>query len=112
LTIAICAKCGVTKFGAFNPCDQCGYEPPSTLEKAKSILLSDHHHTKAELEMIGEAIRSGRPVAYDPVALATYERTLDIMESNPEALACPVFGEDLNSLDETFCRKCRESKDK
>ena len=66
----------------------------SNLEKAKSILLSDHHHSKAELDRIGEAIRSGRPVAYDPVALATNERVLDIMESNPEALICAACGED------------------
>jgi hypothetical protein len=51
-------------------------------------------------------------VSYDTVALATYERTLDIMESNPEALTCAACGEDLDFFDETLCPKCRESRDK
>jgi hypothetical protein len=38
------------------------------LGKGKEHLLSDHHHTRIELEMMGEAIRSGRPTVFDPVA--------------------------------------------
>jgi len=82
------------------------------LGKGKEHLLSDHHHTRIELEMMGEAIRSGRPTVFDPVALATYERTLEIMESNPEALMCAECGEGIDALDDTLCPKCKESRER
>lgn len=111
MTIAICTECGTRKFGAFSPCDHCGFTPDSSTEKAKSVLLSDHHYTPFELDIIGKSIRSGKPIPYDPVEVAENERILDRLEADPEAFQCAVCGEDLDSFDDTLCPSCRSSKD-
>ena len=84
MTIAICTECGKEKFGAFSPCGQCAYTPSSDTEKAKSVMLSDHHYTQFELRIIGESIRSGKPITYDPAILAEYVLGLEILESEDE----------------------------
>lgn len=111
MTIAICTECGARKFGAFSRCDHCGFTPTSSTDRARSILLSDHHYTPDELNRLGEAIKSGKSIQSDPASLTTYARTLDCLEADPEALQCAVCGEDLDSFDETLCQSCRASKD-
>lgn len=107
MTIAVCVKCGKRKFGAFSPCDECGFEPKSSTEEAKSILLSDHHQTLASLDVISETIRYGRPVICDPVALAIQVRTIDCLEADPDALQCDICGKDVDSFQENLCANCR-----
>lgn len=111
MTIALCTECGRTKFGAFSPCDHCGFTPSSSSERAKNVLLSDHHYTSDELDRLSELIQSGHSVVYDPASVAMYEKLLDCMESDPEALQCAVCGEDLDSSDSTLCPRCRSSRD-
>jgi hypothetical protein len=53
LTIAVCIKCGKTKFGAFSNCERCGQSPASAKELAVSLLLSDHYYPIKELKEIG-----------------------------------------------------------
>ena len=106
MTVAICLECGEAKFGAFSPCSRCGFAPKSSTEEAKNILLSDHHHTRAELDALSETIRSGHPVVYDPVALAVQERTLQYLAADPDALQCKLCGNDVDGFEDTLCAKC------
>jgi hypothetical protein len=110
MTVAVCTRCGAEKFGAFNPCKECGYAPESVIEKAQSVLLSDHHYTHLELRIIGARIGTGEPVNYAPDALRLYARTLERMETNPEALECKLCGGYLDSFEEAICQKCRDTK--
>lgn len=107
MTIALCTKCGAKKFGAFSPCKECGFVPTSYEERAKSVMLSDHHHTHTELDEIAKSIKAGKPVQFDPAAVARNALVLELMESNPEALQCEECGEDLDSLDDGLCPNCR-----
>jgi RecJ-like exonuclease len=108
MTIAICTACGTKKFGAFSPCDECGFTPSSNDERAKSVLLSDHHYTQAQLDELSRAIKVGQTILYDSASVAQYARTFDILDSDPDALQCKNCGEDLESFDETLCPKCRD----
>ena len=106
MTIALCTKCGAKKFGAFSPCKECGFVPTSYEERAKSVMLSDHHHTRAELDEIGESIKAGTPVVYDSSEVARQALLLQLIESNPDALQCEECGQDLDSLDDGLCPNC------
>ena len=72
MTIAVCTACGTQKFGAFSPCKDCGFTPQSNEERAKSVLLSDHHYTHAQLDELGSAIKMGQTIVYDPVSVVQY----------------------------------------
>jgi hypothetical protein len=111
VTIAICTECGRTKFGAFSPCDHCGYTPSSDAERAKSVILSDHYYKFDELIKFSELIQSGQHILYDPASVAMYEKLLGCLESDPEALQCAACGEDRDSFDSTLCSSCRASQD-
>ncbi len=41
MTLALCFNCGNIKFGAFNPCDECGYSPNNDMLRDASIGFSD-----------------------------------------------------------------------
>ena len=81
MTIAICTACGTRKFGAFTPCKECGFTPQSNEERAKSVLLSDHHFTHAQLDEIGNEIKIGQTTVYDPVFVAQYAQGLDTLDA-------------------------------
>ncbi|MDR5728592.1 MAG: hypothetical protein RB191_14295 [Terriglobia bacterium] len=110
MTIAICIQCGTRKFGAFSPCATCGFTPTTSTEQAKSVLLSDHHHTRDELDQLGSIIQSGDPVVYDAPALALNERVFECMDADPDAFQCAICGEDVDWFNETLCRKCKEKR--
>jgi len=110
MTIAICTECGKEKFGAFSPCDRCGFAPTSITEQAKSVLLSDHHHNRAELDEFSKAIEAGQPVAYNPAVLALNERVFECMDADPDAFQCTICGEDVDWFNETLCEKCKEKR--
>lgn len=50
MTHAICIKCGAGKFGALSACPDCHYEPVLTEDRARSMLLSDHHYPYPQLD--------------------------------------------------------------
>lgn len=106
MTIAVCTGCGRKKFGAFCRCDHCGFTPSSEEDRAKSVMLSDHHYTPFELDILSKSIQSGKKITYDTATLAEYEKTLSLLEAEPDALQCAVCGEDLDSLDSTLCPTC------
>lgn len=64
---AICIQCGAAKRHPTAACKECGFEPRSDEDKAKSIILSLHYEldgvylgkTWAELLAIGDTIRQG-----------------------------------------------------
>lgn len=60
MTLAICLKCGETKFGAIVPCDQCGFQPRTDKELAYSMALSDHHQKPDILRNLGQSLKSGQ----------------------------------------------------
>ena len=70
MTLAVCIACGCRKFGAFTPCPNCAFVPASAIEKAKSIMLSDHDLSADQLDQFGKLIQSGEQIPYDPVSLA------------------------------------------
>lgn len=80
MTIAICLKCGETKFGAFNPCEKCGYEPKMVEERARSMFLSGHYLAGPQLEFMGEQIKRGTRIQFEEKQLeemiAILKRTL------------------------------------
>jgi hypothetical protein len=72
MTLATCLRCGASKLGAFTPCPDCGFDPASSEDKAKSVLLSDHHLSAEELRAVGERIRAGQPVEFPAEQVAGY----------------------------------------
>jgi hypothetical protein len=86
MTIAVCAECGAQKFGAFSSCEHCGFIPSSSSDRGKAVLLSDHHHTRDELNTISKAIRAGKKIEYDEESLATYQAALSLLETDADAL--------------------------
>lgn len=60
------------KIGALSPCDHCGFDPRDNEDKAKSVILSDHHFPDGELARISERIKAGQPVAYPQEAVQRY----------------------------------------
>lgn len=90
MTHAICIKCGAGKFGALSVCPDCHYEPVLNEDRARSMLLSDHHYPMFELDRIGEAIRGGRKVLYDPADILGYCEAMEIVESEDAEAGRPV----------------------
>ena len=109
MTIALCTACGGKKFGAFSPCDECGFIPASAEEMAKSALLSDHYYSHSELDGICDAMKAGQKIEFDPRVVAEHALVLEALESDPDAFQCKKCGDDLDSLSETLCEECKES---
>ena len=65
MTLAICKICGTNKWGAFNQCNNCGFEPKTEDELAESIFLSDHYFDQKTLKEISLAFQSGKPPKLD-----------------------------------------------
>ena len=66
MTLAICFKCGKSKFGAFNPCEGCQATPRSEDDFVLSLALSDHYFQKPALDQMGADIAAGKPLQLDP----------------------------------------------
>ena len=58
MTMAICIKCGEEKFGAWAPCQKCGFRPIEVEDMARSILLSDHNRKVDALRSAGQQIKN------------------------------------------------------
>lgn len=77
MTHALCIKCGSTKSSALAQCAQCHFEPTEPRDCARSTLLTDRRYSLFELDRIGEALRAGRPVVYDPEEILEYGLTIE-----------------------------------
>jgi hypothetical protein len=44
---------------------------------AKSVLLSDHHYSRAELEGFSNLITSGKPAVYDAASISQYGQAME-----------------------------------
>ena len=69
MTLALCFACGAEKHGAFNQCRECGHIPPNAEERAKSMLLSDHHLNRTSLTDVSATLRSGQKVNFPEESL-------------------------------------------
>ena len=88
MTFAICWTCGSRKIGALTACTNCGLSPTSPIEKAQSLLLSDHHRDASELTRLGHEIAAGRGVVFDDLEL---EPLANFVANDPQTrLGCRI----------------------
>jgi hypothetical protein len=83
MTMAVCFKCGVIKFGAFCPCQECAATPATEDEVALSLAMTDHYFDRETLERIGADIRVGKPIQLDDQTrnnLITQLRSMGVLE--------------------------------
>jgi hypothetical protein len=70
---SVCVRCGAFKKAAFSRCSQCGFQPETDYEAARSLILSEKTiigdmevgQTPEALQDIAAAIRRGRPFPID-----------------------------------------------
>ncbi|MGH9677694.1 MAG: hypothetical protein ACRD36_11385, partial [Candidatus Acidiferrum sp.] len=84
MTLAICIVCGEQKFGAWTPCRACGFQPDNSVDKAKSLTLTDHHNTYEQLVEFGMMIQRGDSPHFD---LITLRREADSISESDYLLA-------------------------
>ncbi len=65
MTASVCTSCGAMKIGALTRCTKCKFEASTHIERAKALLLTDHHLDRAGLAAASAAILSGAGVQYD-----------------------------------------------
>jgi hypothetical protein len=82
MTMATCLRCGASKWGALAPCAACKFLPESSEDKAKSVILSDHHLSVEELRAVGERIRAGQSVEFPADLVAGYKAGVDAGEAD------------------------------
>jgi hypothetical protein len=66
MTMAVCFKCGVIKFGAFVSCPECAGFPQTEDDLALSLAMTDHYFDMPTLAQMGAAVRDGKPPHLDP----------------------------------------------
>jgi hypothetical protein len=69
MTAAVCLRCGAFKLGAFTPCVKCGYTPDDDESLTKHLLVTDHFHSREELEAIAARVKAGEVIEFDPQTL-------------------------------------------
>jgi hypothetical protein len=87
MTIALCLACGARKFGAFNPCDDCLWMPYTDEDRARCVMMSDHHFREAQLAEYGDALRKGTELQLPQEVV---DRTAAMMKDLPMETALPV----------------------
>src|SRR5258706_1757169 len=60
MTIAVCPRCGESKYGAFTPCEACRDQPQSETDLVDSLALSSHHFSFEQLDAISTKIKAAR----------------------------------------------------
>src|SRR5688572_12838354 len=70
MTASVCTSCGAMKIGALTHCKKCKFDPSTDVERAKALLLSDHHLDRAGLAAASAAIQGGEGVQYDEAKVA------------------------------------------
>lgn len=76
MTASVCTSCGAMKIGALTRCTKCRFEAGTPVERAKALILTDHHLDRAGLAAASAAIQSGAGVSYDEAKIA--EMAVDI----------------------------------
>lgn len=76
MTMAVCFKCGKTKFGAFVSCPECHAAPKSEDDLALSLAMTDHYFDMPTLEQMGAAVRDGKPPHLNPETRASLIETI------------------------------------
>lgn len=66
MTMAVCFRCGETKFGAFCPCPRCHAMPQNEEDLALSMAMTDHYFNLPTLKLMGAKIRSGKAIHLEP----------------------------------------------
>jgi hypothetical protein len=90
MTAAVCIACGAMKFGAWTPCPKCQEAPATEADRVRALMLSDHHHTRAELKDIQRAIKAGSPPEFDEQQVAELAAQLSRQEHAPLPTARPI----------------------
>jgi hypothetical protein len=83
LTLAICQRCGQSKFGAYPPCPDCAFAPQEPADLARAVFLTDHYHSHEELERFANQIKARESVAYDERFIAD---EIESLQTHPEVL--------------------------
>lgn len=81
MTQAVCLKCGESKIGALTPCFNCGFDPKTPEDKARSIVLSSHHMDATSLQNAAKAIQAGETIPIPEDLISGYATTI---ETTPE----------------------------
>lgn len=83
MTTAVCIYCGTLKHGAFNPCLDCKKIPLENEDRAKSFILTDHHHSVQFLNEVGEGIKNGANIEFSPEQMETVLGCLSLLGNIP-----------------------------
>jgi hypothetical protein len=59
--VTLCFNCGAEKSGAYRTCRACKVAPRTTADHVYSLLLTEHHLPRQELERISQTMRAGGP---------------------------------------------------
>lgn len=78
MTVAVCIRCGSQKVGAWTYCSGCRFEPSTNVEKAQSVILSDHHISPEDLEKVAAQLRAGQAFEYPPEIVDGYLEQLKL----------------------------------
>jgi hypothetical protein len=81
MTVAVCLKCGAMKLGALTSCPKCRYVPEDLEDKAKHVMVSDHHFSKAELESFSATMQSGQPLQFNAEQVEHFIAAYEIAEA-------------------------------
>ncbi|MBL8892817.1 MAG: hypothetical protein JNL67_22765 [Planctomycetaceae bacterium] len=76
MTKAVCIYCGENKLGALVPCVACKTAPDTKIDRAKSILLSDHCLSVSELNFRAVRIRNGESLEFEEEQVAAFADAL------------------------------------
>src|SRR5262245_48246006 len=79
MTMAVCYKCGVIKFGAFVPCPKCSVAPRTENGLALALAMTDLYVDVPTLEQMGAAVRDGNPPHLAP---QTYAQLIETIRSS------------------------------
>jgi hypothetical protein len=88
MTRAICIRCGTEKVGALTPCAGCGFDPESLEDRARSVVLSDHHLSPADMESAAAEIRAGSTPDLPEDLVAGY---LESLKNPPSTKGAGIF---------------------
>jgi hypothetical protein len=92
MTQAVCFRCGVIKFGAFCPCQECQTTPKTEDDLVISMAMTDHYFDMDTLKRFGESVRErGERPKLDP---ETRNNLLETIRSAGDMMS--QLGDDLD----------------
>src|SRR5262245_20199842 len=99
MTMAVCFKCGVIKFGAFVPCPECSATPRTENDFVLSLLMTDHYFDMPTLEKMGAEVRNGNPPQIDPQTRAQLIAVLRASEEICKRAGLSVPGREMQPVE-------------